>query len=409
MRSSQLTLAVATLAWLAAPTLAHEEAPPATGQPVAQAPAAAEAPAAVPQRTPEAQEAAAEDQAPAKSMALGPVGVDEQGRTGRIHVVQPGDTLWDISDAYLGTPWVWPSVWRDNGDIENPDLIHPGDRLWISAHEIRPVTEQEAQELLAGAASESSLPAEDLPAAFQDSDFDPAYDAQVPRETYRYSEIEHMGFVSAHALEAAATIVGGMDGRWMLDPSTWVVIGLGRGEVEVGDRFEIFRPGEAVLDPETHRPFGYATTELGWLEVTQVFDETARAEIRLSRGVVQRGDALRPYQPRSAEITVGPRPEVEGRVVYTPNGRMEMGSADIVYLNRGTRSGLEVGSPLEIYRPLGAAFEPVKQKKLALPDAVVAKLLVVEADADTSVAVVTHTNTELHRGDRFRGSDSIAP
>jgi nucleoid-associated protein YgaU len=65
-------------------------------------------------------------------MALGPIGHDAQGRPGRIHVVRAGDTLWDISDAYLGTPWVWPSIWQDNtAEVENPHLIFP-DRIWIS-------------------------------------------------------------------------------------------------------------------------------------------------------------------------------------------------------------------------------------------------------------------------------------
>ena len=76
-------------------------------------------------------------------VTLGEVGYDEQGRAGRIHLVVSGDTLWDISDAYLGTPWVWPSVWTDNRDIENPHLIVPGDRIWITAHEMRRVSEEE--------------------------------------------------------------------------------------------------------------------------------------------------------------------------------------------------------------------------------------------------------------------------
>ena len=58
---------------------------------------------------------------------LGAIGYDSEGRQGRIHIVVRGDTLWDISNAYLGTPWVWPSIWNDNGEIENPHRIYPGD------------------------------------------------------------------------------------------------------------------------------------------------------------------------------------------------------------------------------------------------------------------------------------------
>ena len=82
-----------------------------------------------------------------------------------------------------------------------------------------------------------------------------------------------------------------------------------------------------------------------------------------------------------------------------------MGSTDVVYLNRGTEHGLEVGSPLEVYRPLGTARDELRKQHVGLPDEVVAKLLVVSARDDTAVAVVTHTTGELERGDRFRGAD----
>ena len=38
-----------------------------------------------------------------KTIVLGPQGVDDQGRVGRLHTVTRGDTLWDVSAAYLGT------------------------------------------------------------------------------------------------------------------------------------------------------------------------------------------------------------------------------------------------------------------------------------------------------------------
>ena len=41
-------------------------------------------------------------------------GVTPDGRKGQIYKVQKGDTLWAISQKYLGTPWIWPSVWKEN-------------------------------------------------------------------------------------------------------------------------------------------------------------------------------------------------------------------------------------------------------------------------------------------------------
>ena len=49
-----------------------------------------------------------------------------------VHTVKKGDTLWDISNMYLKTPWSWPLVWSNNENITNPHLIYPGDKVIIS-------------------------------------------------------------------------------------------------------------------------------------------------------------------------------------------------------------------------------------------------------------------------------------
>lgn len=69
------------------------------------------------------------------------------GEKGYIHIVVRGDTLWDISNAYLGTPWIWPSVWGENEYIANPHLIYPKNEIWISESLLRKLTPEEAERL----------------------------------------------------------------------------------------------------------------------------------------------------------------------------------------------------------------------------------------------------------------------
>ena len=50
----------------------------------------------------------------------------------RVHVVRPGETLWQITEAVVGDPHRWPELYRANRDqIKDPSTLYPGQRLAI--------------------------------------------------------------------------------------------------------------------------------------------------------------------------------------------------------------------------------------------------------------------------------------
>ncbi len=348
---------------------------------------------------------------PAPRTTLGRIGYDSEGRRGWIHEVRPADTLWDISDAYLGTPWVWPSIWDDNRNIANPHIIEPGDLIWISPAEMRRVTPAEAEALLSNLPPEPAA-AEEFGVALQEPELpvEPEVVPEIPvvpeeRGTQTVANRENAGLIRPEQFATAATIVGSDAVRVLLSQEDEIFIGLGEGQVEVGDQFTIFRTLEKVFDPDTGALLGYHVQTLGWLEVEEVFPETAQARIRMSTGGIEVGDQLVPREPLPARIAVQESPQgVEGRISFFPHHRVLMGYNDFVYLNRGTNDGLQVGSPLEVYRVGYPARETARRKNVEVPDRVVAQLLVVRADEETSVALVTFAKTELAMGDHFRGA-----
>lgn len=326
----------------------------------------------------------------AEAPSLGPVGYDAAGERGRVHTVVSGDTLWDLSDAYLGTPWAWPSLWQDNPDVPNPHQIFPGNKIWISATSMRRVTDAEAALLLAGQG--------EMPASVEDA-------GMTPLETFVVPTIDAVGFISSHQLAASGSILGSPRAETWYGAEMPVYLSLGEGQVEKGDRFTVVRTSEPVRDPTTRRMLGMHVERLGWVEVTKVHSESAEAVIRSSVREMREGDRILPRTEPAQEVAVQPTSvPVEGQVAFLGNSRTINAGQDLVFLNRGSEDGLSIGSPLEVFRPGGEARDVETGLRRLLPDEVLAELVVVSAEPDTAVAVVMHASEEISRGQPFRAA-----
>jgi hypothetical protein len=370
---------------------------------------------------------------PQKRTALGPMAVDDEGRKGRIHTVAKGDTLWDISNAYLGTPWVWPSVWQDNEEIQNPHRISPDDRIWITAGQMRVVSESEANEMISAhdgfaaapadmdpldgelepaeyvegpTAAEDAMMEDDVPAAMDGLPVAVPLQAKASNDsglTVRVAEREAMGFVTTESVDAATTIVESPTRRTLLVEGDMIYIGLGAGEVQVGDEFQIFRDIEDVSDVEGSVLLGYHVDVLGWAVVREITGDTSIAEIRMSHSDIRRGDRMVPREPVHLTVPIRFSPEgLPGNVVFLPRDRTAMGDGDYLYLNRGTLHGFEVGSAVEVFRSGDLLKDKATGRKVMTPDFIVGKLVVVAVRPDSSVAFIVRTSHELQVGDRVR-------
>ncbi len=338
---------------------------------------------------------------PELAAPLGPIGYDEAGEQGRIHVVVGGDTLWDISEAYLGTPWVWPSIWESNPGVANPHRIFPGDQIWITPSKMKRVTPEEAAELLARSPIVDE-PFEELPPAAVEEIVDatpttPGYDA------FDYTGMHSVAYISEEQYEGSGAIVDSPSPHKLLSETRRAYVNLGDGAVSVGDRFSIVRASEEVRDPATNRQIGVLVERLGWLEVTRTRPESAEAIIKQSYAEIERGDRILPQEELSQEVAVrSSGGEVEGLVAHFQSSRTVMAQRDLVFLNRGTQDGVEIGVPLEIYRDKGTARDAMQDRTVRLPEDVVAGLVVISAEPATSVAVVTYSKAHIERGDTFR-------
>ena len=257
-----------------------------------------------------------------------------------MYTVVKGDTLWDISGKFLKEPWRWPEIWNMNRDqIKNPHLIYPGDivKLSFDANGKPMLTIVSAD---AGGTSKLSprIRSQALDQAI------PSIPARVIGPFLTAPLVAEEG-----ALASAPRIIATEEGRVVVGAGNLVyAVGI---KPDQGTRWQIYRPGKALVDPATKEVLGYEAQYLGDARVNRFGEGVTTPttlEIIKSNQEVNRGDRLTPagsaalpqYSPRS------PDKQVKGTIISLVGGVSEAAQYSIVVLNLGAREGMEIGHVL---------------------------------------------------------------
>ncbi len=348
--------------------------------------------------------------APGLCLAQG-YGISPSGEKGRIHKVVSGDTLWDITKTYLGTPWIWPSVWKENEDIANPHVINPGDLIWISEGLMRKLTPEEAEDFLKRGAEEPTpeppaAPApEPEPAPQAKPDPFAALDAgDTGGETFVHvSDMQRRSFISPDEYDDTGAIMGHHNANYWSSQEQQTIISVGEGSTHVGDAFTVFRIRRRLLHPQTNELLGYFVQVLGRAEVSEIHPESSFVKIVTAYGEIQPGDRVVPFVEEPDRVSeVHDNSPVKGQIVAYEPYRLRSGGGDFVILDGGNENGIKPGRRFDIYRAGKEVRDPVTLTKVLVPDDIIGEAFVVKSSDKTSLALVTRAETDLVIGDWYR-------
>ena len=342
-------------------------------------------------------------------------GVAPDGQKGQLHVVVEGDTLWDITATYLGTPWIWPSIWKENSEIKNPHRIYPGDLIWITEKSMRKVTPEEAAELMEQSGEISDPP--EVPTAPDPTETDAEPEQPIEPDPFasldqgetvdervlKYPGLHRVGWVTADQFGGSAAVIGSHEEHYWSSQGQKTIVSLGEGQVNVGDVFSVYRIRRRVIHPDTGKVVGYFTENLGKLEVTEIHPEASFVNILVSYGEIQPGDRVAPYLEPPVEIREKEfEDHVKGVVIAQQPYRVFSGWSDFVILDRGSSHGVEPGNRFNLYRAGKEVRDPLTLTKVLVPDDVVGRAFVVTVTPTTSLALITSASRKIQEGDRFR-------
>ena len=252
------------------------------------------------------------------------------------HVVVKGDTLWGISGKFLKDPWQWPKVWKMNrAEIKNPHWIYPGDVIVLDTSGGTP----QLRLLHETITLEPGVRIEEL-------------DKEAIR-TISPSVItpflNQPLLIENNQLATAPRIIAGQDNRVILSPGTRVYVsGIKEGD---GTHWNVYRPGEQLIDPDTKEALGTEAIYLGDMDVTR-YGEPASGDIVRAKEEIFTKDRLvvSPDEFKSSFVPHAPDAAVRGRIMRIYGGVAEGGPNTVVSLNLGKKDGLEEGHVLAISR-----------------------------------------------------------
>jgi len=323
------------------------------------------------------------------------------------HIVVKGDTLWDISGAFLRNPWCWPQVWGMNRDeIRNPHWIYPGQTIWFDRERGRLSLQRPGSGLDAGDGRDTPPLTRLSPQVRSEGlgrDAVPAIPAGAI-EPYLTQPL----VVEADELAGAPRIAASQEGRVYLGEGDRVYV---HGELQGGSVFQVFRPGTPLKDPQTGKVLAHEAAYLGTVKLlTPAAPGVDVHTFQVSNTLQEMGvgDLLVPQPPTPVRNYVphAPLQALDGRIMSIYAGVTYAGQSQVVTVNRGTVDGLDVGAVLQLYHlgktvadPQSRGFLGMGRQQLKLPDEQYGSLFIFRVFKNVSYGLVMQVTAPVQVGD----------
>lgn len=341
------------------------------------------------------------------------------------YVVQKGDTLWDIAGRFLTEPWRWPEIWKVNPQIQDPNLIYPGDVVTLSSEGGSPVLTVEragdagGSATVAAAGSGRTVKLSPAIRSYDRGDAIPT----IPIDSIKQFLTRPL-VVGADEMEGWPYIVSSFDQHLVAGAGNRVYV---RGLSSGGDnrRYSVFRKGPAYRSKSdsSERILGYEALYVGEA-IIEEFGDPATATIVQSSREVLNGDRLAPLSKDESSSDFRPKPPasaVQGSIISVIDGMSEIGQYQVVVLDVGASQGIEVGNYLGVYQTgkmvtdkVGVGDESTHPfieylgsreaagKEIQLPEEYAAVIMVIRIFEQVSYALVMEARGPLSLNDSVR-------
>jgi LysM domain-containing protein len=302
------------------------------------------------------------------------------------HVVVAGDTLWGIASKFLKDPYRWTELWKLNADdVKNPHRIYPGQVIVLDRTGTEPQLRLETIKVQPQVRIDETRQA--IPA--------------IPQQVIEPFLTQPL-VADASALDGAPRIVAIKEDRVIAGSGDVVYALGGKSDTKL---WQVFRPGKALVDPDTKEVLGFEAILLGTASLVQQGDP-AVFQISNARQEIGRDDRLMPA-PHPDIVSYpqrAPAAKIAGRVISVYGGSLAGSRYSIIAVSRGKKDGVELGHVLALFgagRQIEDRYRDVKTT-VTLPEERKGLIYVFRVFDRVSYALIMQTSRQVEIGDAVR-------
>lgn len=315
------------------------------------------------------------------------------------YIVKQGDNLWLISEKFFKDPFKWLELWKINPDIKDPHWIYPGSSLLLQVREKEEnrLVQKEEKPVITEEKVEEEKPQELVIEEGQPKEVDIVKEVKPKFKKYvvDVSNIDRLAFFLEEKLADFFTIISSEEkSRFGTQNAKYVVDG---GEIKGLKKDEILlvlKPYRTVFDEKNNKVIGYYYEKLGIAKVEEVYPQTAQVKVIKSYAEIEAGDILC-YEKEhdNPEVTIK-RSGIflQGNIIEIQGGLFFAGDKNFVFIDKGTKDGLERGDLLKIEKQIDEYSEKYIDT---------GKMVIIKTWDGVSAAYVLELTDAVTKGSRF--------
>ena len=303
-----------------------------------------------------------------------------------------GDTLWDISKEELNDPFMWPSIWKENPWIANPDLIYPNQMIKIPLYLVQEGKRgEEAAQRTEEASQETTTVYQEPATASQETPKEEVKKETVPimkQSLVNKNLLMASGYI-AKTIPRGGQIIDSPSGQTIFGNDDIVYVSVDH-PAQVGDMFYVIKASGPVKHPITRKKIGYIITIRGVAEIVKIKNGETMAKITKCFSEIDKGDRLDSYYEIEPPMTTEHfrSPNINGMIIATGNNVFFQSMLDIIYIDKGCKDGIEIGD----------MFRTIEVGAHAVPNGAIK---VISCRDHTATAIIEYSSTPVSTGNIF--------